>query len=117
MQCDEQCIECTGSPCPNVCSGLIAWCHGADQGCFKLDNEKVWLEKPEDQVWVNYKLRELGIQVSVLPRDLYPNGARCTKTKTTPELKDKAICLHYNWRVGGSKKADMKRFGDWLLPY
>lgn len=117
MQCDEHSADCTGPPCPMLCSGLIAWHHGSDGGCFKLDNEPLWLEKPEDQVWINRKIRETGLQVAALPRDLYPNGARCQKTKTDPLLRDKAICLHYNYRVGASKKADMKRFGDWRLPY
>jgi hypothetical protein len=117
MQCDEQCVDCTGPLCPNLCSGLIAWRHGFDSGCFKLDNETLWLEKPEDPVWVNRKIQALGLDIAALPRELYPNGMRCIKTKTDPGLRDTAMCLHYNYRVGASKKADMKRFGDWRLPY
>jgi hypothetical protein len=84
---------------------------------FKITDMDVWKEKPEDQVWVNYSAKLAGLPVSILPRDLYPNGARASLTKNTPELNEKAICLHYNYRVGDSKKADMKRFGDWQLIY
>jgi hypothetical protein len=117
MPCDEQRFECSAAACPNVCTGLIAWSHGADKGIFKINNQELWSAKPEDQVWVNIALQRTWTPYAVLPRDLYPNGARLTKTHMTPELKEKAICLHYNWRVGDVKKADMKRFGDWLLPY
>ena len=120
MQCDEHVPDCTGSSdhiCPVFCSGLIAFQHGADQGVFKITDEAVWAEKPEDQVWVNYSLRKKQISVTALPRIQYPNGARASLTKSFTELQNAAICLHYNYRVGDSKKADMKRYGDWLLPY
>jgi hypothetical protein len=117
MPCDEQSFECSNQTCPNVCTGLIAWKHGADKGIFKITDEALWSSKPEDQVWVNNAMKTIGLIPAVLPRDLYPNGARLTKTHVTPEIKEKAICLHYNYRVGDSKKADMKRFGDWHLPY
>jgi hypothetical protein len=122
FQCDEKQSDCssisTRISCPNVCTGLIAWNHGGiDKSIFQISDEAVWSEKPEDQVWVNYMLRTKQIPVSVLSRILYPNGARVSLTKNTPELAKKAICLHYNYRVGGTKKSDMKRFGDWCLPY
>ena len=117
-QCDEQSLECTGqSTCLNICSGLIAWLHGADGGVFKITDQEVWNSKPEDQVWFNYALKKNAVTCMALPRELYPNGIRVTKTHTSSDLKDKAFCLHYNWRVGDSKKADMKRFSDWTLPY
>jgi hypothetical protein len=117
-QCDEQTVECTGSNvCINLCSGLIAWKKDADSGVFKITDEEVWKTKPEDQVWFNYALKKGGILCMSLPRELYPNGARVTKTHSSTELKEKAICLHYNYRVGDAKKSDMKRFGDWTLPY
>ena len=115
-QCDEQGQTCSGE-CPNFCTGILAWNHGADKGCFRITDMLKWSEKPEDQVWVNGSVKECGTQVTILPRDEYPNGARLTLTHTTPELKEKAFCLHYNYRVGESKKSDMKRFGDWHLPY
>jgi Nucleotide-diphospho-sugar transferase len=121
FQCDEKDRECLSHtlniPCPNLCTGLIAWNHGADKGIFQITDEAVWDSKPEDQVWVNYSLQKNKIPATSLSRILYPNGMRVGLTKNTPELLEKAICLHYNYRVGNSKKIDMKRFGDWLLPY
>jgi len=121
MQCDEKQHECTSNTtslqCPNFCTGLIAWNHGIDTRLFIVNDETVWAKSPEDQVWVNTMIQALQISVTPLSRNLYPNGARASLTKNTPELSEKAICLHYNYRVGDSKKADMKRYGDWLLPY
>ena len=118
---DEQqpdaCSSSAEEGCPNYCSGLIAWNHGADGGIFPITDEAVWSAKPEDQVWVNHQIQSLGIKVSSLPRTLYPNGARVRLTHQSVETKADAICLHYNYRVGKVKQADMKRFGDWLLPY
>ncbi len=120
MQCDEQVQDCTADDqqrCPNTCTGVIAFRHGADGGIFKITDQALWAQKPEDQVWVNTAAKALDVPVAVLPRDLYPNGARLTLTKRDPALLEKCCLLHYNYRVGDSKKADMKRFGDWLLPY
>lgn len=116
--CDEQQHECSGvEQCPNFCTGLVAWRHGADKGCFRITDSMLWAEKPEDQVWVNGSCRRLGVDVAILPRDLYPNGARLSLTKNDSVLREKALCLHYNYRVGAAKVSDMKRFVDWHLPY
>jgi len=121
MQCDEKQQDCTSRvnnvACSNLCTGLIAWNHGVDTRIFLVDDEQEWGKSPEDQVWVNKMLSKLRIPVTPLSRTLYPNGARLTLTKTSNELSEAAICLHYNYRVGDSKKADMRRFGDWVLPY
>jgi hypothetical protein len=120
VQCDEQVQTCTANAdegCPNFCTGIIAFSHGADKGCFRITDTSRWKSKPEDQVWVNWSARELGVQVSLLPRQEYPNGARLSLTKGSEELCGRCLCLHYNYRVGGTKQADMKRFGDWRLPY
>jgi hypothetical protein len=121
-QCDEKPKECsadsaTATACPNFCTGVVAFKHGGDGGIFKITDEALWAAKPEDQVWVNDAAKQLGVSVAILPRELYPNGARCSLTHSTPELKMSAFLLHYNYRVGGTKVADMKRFGDWLLVY
>lgn len=124
-QCDEKAKDCSvglaglaiTNVCPNFCTGLVAFKHGGDGGIFKITDETLWSAKPEDQVWVNEAAGRLGVAVGILPRELYPNGARCSLTHSTPELKNEAYLLHYNYRVGGTKVADMKRFGDWHLIY
>jgi hypothetical protein len=121
FQCDEKDRSCLSHTlnisCPNLCTGLIAWNHGADKGIFQITDETVWDSRPEDQVWVNYILQKNKIPATSLSRILYPNGIRVGLTKNTPELLEKAICLHYNYRICTSKKIDMKRYNDWLLPY
>lgn len=118
LQCDENERENPCSePCQNLCTGLIAFVYGHDNGIFKINDEAVWQQRPEDQVWVNYMLKKTGTPYSSLPRELYPNGVRLTHIKKHPELLEKALLSHYNYRVGNSKKLDMKRYGDWLLPY
>ena len=121
FQCDEKERECSSimNPellCPNVCTGFVVFRHGI-QDIFKITDEQVWNQKPEDQVWVNHVLARSNILFESLPRELYPNGARLSMTKNSKELSDRAFLLHYNYRVGDIKKADMKRQGDWLLPY
>ncbi len=118
FQCDENSHDCSGKPnCPNVCTGVIAFRHGCDGGIFVIDNEALWNKKPEDQVWVNGKLQLQHVPYNVLPRDLYPNGILGTFIHSNPDFKSVAFLLHYNYRVGETKVTDMKRFGDWLLPY
>lgn len=117
-QCDQQGFECTDlSGCGMLCSGLIAWEHGADRDIFKVTDKAVWDAKPEDQVWFNYALRKTGTRCWALPPALYPNGTRLKRVQEDPVLKDAAICAHYNHRVGDTKVQDMKKYGDWHLPY
>lgn len=113
FQCDEQKRDspCESDACPNVCSGFIAWKHGYDGGLFQMNDKTLWLEQPEDQIWINKKLATHRVPFCTLPRELYPNGVFGS---LLGPLKTSFI-LHYNYRVGMSKVADMKRFGDWHL--
>ena len=72
-----------------------------------------WKQKPEDQLWVQHKLKQNAVDYMTLPRNLYPNGAFATIIGSQSEKE--AYILHYNYRVGNVKKAHMKRFGDWNL--
>jgi hypothetical protein len=127
FQCDERgplcscSVDASGCPCPNVCTGLLAFCHKEDGSLtrlFKVDDEALWRQGySQDQMWVNQRLADLGIPFGTLPRDQYPNGAVATATHADPARRQKAALLHYNFRVGDAKRLDMKRFGDWHLPY
>lgn len=118
FQCDEneRENECS-KPCKNVCTGLIAWLHGNDNGIFILNNEDLWKQTPEDQAWVNTAIKVSQVPYDTLPREFYPNGVRLTHIKRHPELLEKAYLSHYNYRIGNSKIADMRKYGDWLLPH
>ncbi len=113
-QCDESVWNC--SNCENRCTGLLFWTHSSDKDIFNIHDEQQWNKYPADQVWFNTKVRTHNIHVNILPRDKYPNGALLNNVDIF-QLKNNAVCIHYNYRVGNSKKDDMKRFGDWLLPY
>lgn len=118
FQCDEREKECSGTPCPSACTGLISFKHGVNPAIFTVDDAALWTAgSSQDQPYVNARLAALQIPYSVLPRELYPNGARAAYTHADPERRAAAFLLHYNWRVGASKRADMKRYGDWFIPY
>lgn len=117
FQCDEREKECLGS-CPNVCTGLIAFNHGVNPAIFTVDDAVLWVNgSSQDQPYVNARLAALQIPYRTLPRELYPNGARAAYTHADPARRAAAFLLHYNYRVGASKRADMKRYGDWAIPY
>jgi hypothetical protein len=114
FQCDEQRRDPCTRPCKNCCTGLIAFLHGHDGGIFKVTDRPTWLQAPEDQRWVNTQLQIKQIPYDTLQRDLYPNGVFSEGWKT--ECPQFSI-LHYNWLVGPSKLARMKKNGHWILPY
>ena len=115
FQCDEQKrdIVCASTNCSWVCSGFIAFMKGADKGIFNMTNKEIWQKKPEDQAWVNYALQKDAVPYITLPRNLYPNGTFVNLIASAQEKE--AFLLHYNYRIGRQKEADMKRFGDWHL--
>lgn len=121
LQCDEQTrVDCVGSPsCPNGCSGFIAWSHGVDTRIFTVnsDTRQLWLEKPEDQVFINKMLEQLEIPTITLPRNLYPNGSFVSLHNNGSLRKRDSFLLHYNYLVGAAKKTKIRNNGDWIIPY
>jgi hypothetical protein len=111
FQCDEYEKEACKSPCTNMCTGIIAWKHGHDGGIFKMDKKAEWVTAPEDQRWVNNKVREFTVPCATLPRNLYPNG------RLSDQPPSEFLILHYNWLVGPSKQMRMRKNKHWLLPY
>lgn len=114
FQCDEQRKTACEKPCRNCCTGLIAFSHGVDAGIFKVTDKAAWSAAPEDQRFVNTQIQTKGLSYDTLPRELYPNGVFSEGWKT--ECPQFSI-LHYNWLVGPSKLARMKKNGHWILPY
>jgi len=120
LQCDEQSrADCSGAPCPNACTGFIAW-RRADVPAplFQVAGQgPLWRQCPEDQVFVNHRLRELAIPFQTLPRDKYPNGQFASLYGKDTAQKGSTFILHYNWRVGETKRQSMLANGDWIIPY
>ena len=121
LQCDERTrVDCSGTLCPILCTGLIAWSHGASAEPFRLSGpeaESTWSACPEDQPFVNRRLLETGTAAQSLPRSLYPNGAFASLFGRGSTRKDEAFLLHYNYLVGDMKPKKMRANGDWVIPY
>ena len=119
FQCDEQSRnDCSGT-CINVCTGFIAWSHGSvSNTIFKVDANTLatWKKHPEDQIFINCRLREEGTPFKTFPRDLYPNGQFLSLHSGDSPLKRISKILHYNYTVGMDKQRRMRLNGDWLLP-
>lgn len=114
FQCDEkEPTGCSENGCPNCCTGFIAWRHGADKGIFDTSDAKKWKERHDDQCWVNNEIKEKMLPFETLPRNLYPNGSYIPLINTLPD----AFLLHFNYRVGNTKVMEMKKLGQWLIPY
>ncbi len=121
LQCDEQSrVDCSGTQCPSLCTGLIAWAHGVPAELFRLgtpEAEAVWSACPEDQPFVNRRIAETGTAARSLPRNLYPNGAFASLFTRGSLKKEEAFLLHYNYLVGDMKPKKMRANGDWIIPY
>ena len=117
FQCDHKekgsCKDKDPNGCQNCCTGFIAWSHGADNGIFDVNSQASWQEIHDDQVWVNKALREGKVKYDTVPRELYPNGAYISSINEFPD----AYFLHFNHRVGNAKVAEIKRVGQWIIPY
>lgn len=116
FQCDSREIDPCSSPCQNCCTGLIAFRKGSANELFAASaasNLDLWKEIHDDQVWVNKHLAKGSWQYETLPRHFYPNGVFVGKK----ELISEAFLLHFNYRIGTQKIADMRALGYWKLPY
>ena len=118
LQCDEGGrADCSGT-CINACTGFIGWSHGISSTIFKVgpdpESLALWRKHPEDQVFVNSRIRDLSFKT--LPRDLYPNGQFMRLYSPGSPLKLTGKILHYNYIVGMDKQRRMRANGDWLIP-
>lgn len=118
IQCDEghrESCSSESSTCTNACTGFIAWSHGLSPSLFQVNKYlSLWRAQPEDQVFVNARIRDEGVAFQTLPRDLYPNGQFARLYSPDSPLKSVAKILHYNYLVGLDKQRRMKINGDWL---
>lgn len=125
LQCDEQArVDCSGnledSSCPTGCTGFLSWRRGLTPQIFALrggEAEAIWKSCPEDQVFVNRRLRATGTPFRTLPRSLFPNGSYASLHTAGSDAKTTSLLLHYNYLVGDAKLKKMKANRDWILPY
>jgi hypothetical protein len=100
--------------CKCPCSGVIVHDHERANftELYTFDKE-IWNKvNQQDQPFIQEKLKLLGQPYDTLPRHLYSNGSWEQKGfwKTEPWY-----LLHFNYRVGNTKKAAMRKAGLWNL--
>jgi len=109
--------------CGNICSGVISQRHAASSSSqgggevfllYSFDKDSWEAAEKQDQPYIQNRLRSLGIPYRTLRRDLWGNGhwQMSMKWKTTPW-----ILIHYNYRIGDTKKQAMRKYGHWIIPY
>ena len=104
-----------GERCPNPCTGVIGHDHKFNfNELYSFDKGMFEKNLSQDQPYVQERLQLLSIPYNNLSRAEFGNGhwQMSGKWKTIPWT-----LLHYNFRVGDTKKQAMKKYGHWLLPY
>ncbi len=105
------------NPCSAACSGVIACDHTMEsekvQWLYSFVSEE-WLEaSQQDQPYIQKRLERPEAPIAgILPRREFGNG---TWQKSGKWKEDSWILLHYNYRVGDTKKSAMRAAGHWKL--
>lgn len=114
FQCDCVGVE-DHSDCGVICSGVIAQRIGEVATPLYEFEKEGWLAADrQDQPYIAQRLKTLGIPYKTLKRSLWGNG---DWQKSSRWKEDQWVLLHYNYRVGDTKKAAMRSFGHWRIPY
>lgn len=105
----------TQSKCNAPCSGFIVHNHTVDlSNLYKFD-KIIWKDSLEqDQPYIQTRLKLFNIPFNTVDRTLYGNGA-IQKDGLWKNVE--WVLLHYNYRVGDTKKQAMKADKHWLIPY
>lgn len=121
----DLCFQCDCSTtedhvdCGCICTGVIAMRHHETYpekyiGLYLLDR-KIWNDcHKQDQPYVQRRLGDIQASFKTLVRHQFGNGAwqKSGQWRTQPW-----ILLHYNYRVGDTKKQAMRQAGHWRIPY
>lgn len=101
--------------CGVACTGVVAQDHKIDTSEIWTFNKELWSTcENNDQAFVQKRLKALEYSYGTLPRPEWCNGMWQKSLK----WKDHAwVLLHYNFRVGDTKKGAMKTYGHWRIPY
>jgi hypothetical protein len=103
--------------CSAACSGVIACNHKQEQDkvrwLFTFVQEEWVAADKQDQPYIQRRLeRPEAPSAGILPRREFGNGAW---QKSGKWKDDTWILLHYNYRVGDTKKEAMRAAGHWKL--
>ena len=116
FQCDCNHAEEHDTECKCICSGCIYRNHegGRPLSLYKFDAEQWKAAEYQDQPYIANRLKLLDLPFYTLPRPLFGNGG----WQKGGAWKEKPwILLHYNYRVGNSKKSAMVSAGHWRISY
>ncbi len=107
--------------CGCVCTGVICVNHEAlyPEKILPLCtiDRQLWQAcEKQDQPYVQRRLVDTGLAFSTLQRHLYGNG-HWQKSGKWKSCREPWVLLHYNYRVGDTKKAAMRQAGHWRIPY
>lgn len=128
FQCDcahTQAHEPESDGCQSICSGMI-WADHEALGTgladlYSFDSE-LWTScERQDQPYIARRLVATEQPFRTVSRRLFGNGhwQKSLQWQRTNEADagNDWILLHYNYRVGDTKKAAMKTYGHWIIPY
>jgi hypothetical protein len=102
--------------CSCICSGCICHYHEEDKplNLYKLDTEQWKAAEYQDQPYIAKRLQTLSLPFYTLPRPLFGNGGW---QKGGAWKESDWVLLHYNYRVGNTKKSAMQAAGHWRISY
>jgi hypothetical protein len=84
------------------------------QSPFYIDDNSLWKQSREDQVWINKKLVDYSVPFEYLEQSLFPNGMYLKEERWK---RSEPYLIHYNHLVGNTKISMMKRNKHWLILY
>jgi len=101
--------------CGVACTGVVAIQHTMNTSDIWRFEKGLWSTcENNDQAFVQKRLKALQIPFGILPRPEWCNGM----WQKSMKWKDHNwVLIHYNYRVGDTKKAAMKSYGHWRIPY
>jgi hypothetical protein len=100
--------------CRNICSGVIATRHVSEaQADLYTYDASLWKTSLEqDQPYIAERLNQTQTPFQTLSRRLFGNGHWQQKGSWK---EDDWVLLHYNYRVGDTKKLAMRTAKQWLV--
>lgn len=111
-QCDEKDLCSDDENCPYLCSGCIAFRNDpALLECLTYSDEDI-VRYASDQHFLRASFRNADVRHRSLDKILFPNGSSYISHFQT---LGQACLLHFNYMVGGEKKARMKMMRLWYL--
>lgn len=117
FQCDCFDVEIEDHICTSACTGVIACNHeqevDAVKWLYSFESSEWTAAEQQDQPYIQRRLEKPDApRAGILPRREFGNG---TWQKSGKWKDGSWILLHYNYRVGDTKKSAMRADGHWKV--